>query len=231
MNLPDVPDHQAQLLAVDELLIGLPDPQELKRTIKERVQLAYAACSKARGKVLQQEDTYELQRQLQAVSEAFSSYAAGFAEIVKLVKQLQQEELVEAVGELEGIPLSGITVPTAGGDIVIQPSFKRENNIDADHVKRSIVKAVSEAWDESIRATAARWPEKITMDLQEVLEQALTAFVGVGKWEPQVSKLKATAALWARTPGWDARAGDLMRALKVKTTYQDKVDVTRKAPQ
>lgn len=227
--LPPSSQHHTALLAVADLLRDLPDPTELKRTVKLRVQEAYAACYAARGEVLRQEDTYELQRQLQAVAEAFSAFAAGFTEVVKVVRQLQQEELVEAVGEQDGIPISGVTIPTAGGDIVVKPAFKRENAIDAGSVQAAIVKGVSEAWDGPIRDTVRQWPEKVTMDLQEMLAQALTALVGTGKWEPQITKLKATAEEWARA-GRDDMAADLLRAHKVTQTYQDKVEVTRKAP-
>lgn len=229
VNPLDLPAHQNALMAVNYLLHGLPDPQELKQTVKLRVQEAYAACYAARGEVLQQEDTYELQRQLQAVAEAFSAFAAGFTEVVKVVRQLQQEELVEAVGEQDGIPISGITIPTAGGDIVVKPAFKRENEIDAGKIQTAIVKGVSEAWDGPIRDTMRQWPEKVTMELQEMLTQALTALVGTGKYEPQISKLKATAAEWARV-GRDDMAADLMRAHTIRQNYQDRVDVTRKAP-
>lgn len=212
-----------------ELVDGLPDPQALKRTVKERIQEAYAALHKARGEVLRPEDTYDLHRRLQATREQMDAYARGFAEVSKLIGQLQQEELVEAVGEQDGVPLSGLTIPTAGGDIVVTPSFKRVNDIDPDQVQTAIVDGVTDAWMEPIEHAAVHSTEKLEEGLRELLAQALTALIGTGKWEPQVSKLKATAQEWARA-GHDAMAGRLMAAHQVRQKYQDKVDVTRKEP-
>lgn len=213
-----------------ELVDGLPDPQALKRVVKERIEQAYAELYAARGKVLAAEDTYDLHRRLQATAEQMESYARGFKDVAELIRQLQQEELVEAVGEQDGVPLSGLTIPTAGGDIVVKPSFKRENDINADKVQAAIIDGITVAWMEPIEHAAVHSTETLEENLRELLEQALTALVGTGKFEPQVSKLKATAAEWARI-GRDDMAAELMRALKVKQKFQDKVTVERKLPQ
>lgn len=212
-----------------ELVDGLPDPQALKRVVKERIQQAYADLYAARGKVLSSEDTFDLHRRLQATAEQMDSYARGFKDVAALIRQLQQEELVEAVGEQDGVPLSGLTIPTAGGDIVVTPSFKRVNDIDPEQVQTAIVNGITEAWMEPIERAAVHSTETLEEALREMLAQALAALVGTGKWEPQVSKLKATAAEWARA-GRDDMAGKLMAAHAVKQKYQDRVDVTRKEP-
>jgi hypothetical protein len=216
-------------LLSSELVDGLPDPQALKRVVKERIQQAYADLHAARGEVLKPEDTYDLHRRLQATREQMEAYGRGFTEVAKLIGQLQQEELVEAVGEQDGVPLSGLTIPTAGGDIVVAPSFSRVNDIEPEAVQAAIVKGVSDAWMEPIEHAAVHSTEELETGLREMLEQALTALVGTGKWEPQVKKLKATAAEWARA-GRDDMAGELMKAHTVRQQYEDKVDVTRKAP-
>lgn len=221
-------DDLVRLLST-ELVEGLPDPQALKRTVKERIDQAYADLYAARGKVLQAADTFGLHRRLQATREQMDAYARGFAEVSKLIGQLQQEELVEAVGEQDGVPLSGLTIPTAGGDIVVSPSFKRVNDIDPEAVQKAIIDGVTEAWMEPVEHAAIHSTETLEEALHELLAQALTALIGTGKWEPQVSKLKATAAEWARS-GNDQMAGKLLAAHEVKQRYQDRVDVTRKAP-
>jgi len=212
-----------------ELVDGLPDPLVLQRVVKERIQAAYAELHQARGEVLKPEDTYDLHRRLQATVEQMEGYARGFAAVVKLIRELQQEELVEAVGEQDGVPLSGLTIPTAGGDIVVTPSFKRVNDIDPDAVTTAIVNGVTDAWMEPIEHAAVHSTETLEENLREMLAQALAALVGTGKWEPQVSKLKATAAQWARA-GRDDMAGRLMAAHEVRQKYQDRVEVTRKEP-
>lgn len=212
-----------------ELVDGLPDPQALKRVVKERIQEAYADLHKARGAVLQPEDTYDLHRRLQATREQMSGYERGFKEVGALIGQLQAEELVEAVGEQDGIPLSGLTIPTAGGDIVVSPSFKRVNDIAPQQVQDAIVNGVTDSWIEAIEHAAVHDSETLEENLREMLAQALTALVGTGKWEPQVSKLKATAAEWSRS-GHDDMAGRLMAAHQVRQKYQEKVEVTRKEP-
>lgn len=213
-----------------ELVDGLPDPQALKRVVKERIQQAYADLYAARGKVLSSEDTFDLHRRLQATAEQMDSYARGFKDVAALIRQLQQEELVEAVGEQDGVPLSGLTIPTAGGDIVVKPEFKRQNDIDAAKVQAAIIDAITTAWMEPIEHAAVHSSETLEENLRELLEQALTALVGTGKFEPQVSKLKATAAEWARI-GRDDMAAELMRSLQVRQKFQDRVTVERKLPQ
>jgi hypothetical protein len=212
-----------------ELVDGLPDPQALQRVVKERVQQAYAELHAARGDVLKPEDTYDLHRRLQATRELMNGYERGFNAVGTLIGQLQQEELVEAVGEQDGVPLSGLTIPTAGGDIVVTPAFKRINDIDPDQVQTAIVNGVTDAWMEPIEHAAVHSTETLEENLREMLAQALAALVGTGKWEPQVSKLKATAQEWARA-GRDDMAGQLMAAHEVRQQYQDRVDVTRKEP-
>lgn len=212
-----------------DLVDGLPDPRDLKRVVKERVQAAYAQLHADRGDVLRPEDTYDLHRRLQATREQMDGYARGFQEVSKVIGQLQQEELVEAVGEQDGVPLSGLTIPTAGGDIVVTPAFKRVNDIDADRVQQAIVDGITEAWMEPIEHAAVHSTETLEENLREMLAQALTALLGTGKYEPQVSKLKATAQEWARA-GRDDMAGTLMAAHEVRKKYQDRVDVTRKEP-
>jgi len=216
-------------LLSNELVDGLPDPQDLKRVVKERVALAYADLHAARGEVLKPEDTFDLHRRLQATREQMDGYARGFKEVATLIGQLQEEELVEAVGEQDGIPTSGLTIPTAGGDIVVKPSFKRVNDIEPDQVRAAIVHGITEAWIEPVEHAAVHSADLLEDRLREMLEQALSMLVATGKWEPQVSKLKATAAEWARN-GHDDLAARLIKAHKVRQRYEDKVDVTRKAP-
>lgn len=221
--------NELDRLLSTELVDGLPDPQDLKRVVKERVQQAYAELHAARGEVLKPEDTYDLHRRLQATREQMDGYARGFKEVSTVIGQLQEEELVEAVGEQDGIPLSGLTIPTAGGDIVVAPSFKRVNDIDPDQVQDAIVNGITEAWMEPIEHFAVHSTDRLESGLREMLQQALTVLIGTGKWEPQVTKLKATAQEWARS-GHDDLAGRLMAAHEVRQKYQEKVDVTRKAP-
>lgn len=221
--------NELDRLLSTELVDGLPDPQALKQVVKERIQQAYADLHAARGEVLQPEDTYDLHRRLQATREQMGGYERGFKEVGALIGQLQQEELVEAVGEQDGVPLSGLTIPTAGGDIVVAPSFKRVNDIEPEAVQTAIVNGVVEAWMEPIEHAAVHSTETLEESLRELVQQALTVLIGTGKWEPQISKLRATAQEWARS-GHDDLAGRLMAAHTVRQKYQDKVDVTRKEP-
>lgn len=232
-RLPDRRDtrmtNELDRLLSAELVDGLPDPQELKRVVKERIEQAYAGLYAARGKVLAPEDTFDLHRRLQATAEQMDGYARGFTDVAKLIRQLQQEELVEAVGEHDGVPLSGLTVPTAGGDIVVKPAFKRVNDIEADAVRLAVVNGVTDAWMEPIEHAAVHSTESLEENLREMLDQALTVLIGTGKWEPQVSKLKATAAEWSRA-GHDQLAAKLMAAHTVRQKFEDKVTVERKTP-
>ena len=215
------------------LIDRFPDPQDLKRVVKERIEEAYAAAVAERGEVRQAEDTYQVQRRLQATYEQLDAYKRGFGDAGKVIRKMQEEQLLDAVGEQDGIPLSGLTIPTADGDIRVTPEFKRDNIIDPEQV-RSVIAAQAARNVNALIVAEHGDPEAHIGGMDEtelaaVIDEAFGALIGCGKFEPQVTRVKATAAEFARA-GDDKMAAALAEAIKVKQTYQDRVKVDRKAP-
>jgi hypothetical protein len=214
-----------QQLVPDALLADLPDPRELGRIVKERVQLAYAEFFRLRGEVEQAEDTFDLQRRLQDAHEKLSDYSRAFKDAAVVVRQLQQEELVEAVGEQDGIPTSGLTIPTAGGDIVVKPDVTNDNVIDADQVRTVIAAQAAR----NIMHVDLALVEDVETTLAELLDEAFGHLLACGKWEPQITKVKATADAFSRA-GDDPMAGVLRATITKRRVYHDRVKVERKNP-
>lgn len=220
-------DQPTELVPHDlpELLADLPDPRELKAVIRERIQLAAAEYRAARGDVLQPEDTYDLQRRYQATRERLEQYVRAFQDAVKLVGQLQLEELQDAVGEQDGVPNSGLTIPTAGGDIVVKPDFERKNIIDPDQVRAVLAAQAAR----NLIGLDLSQVESVEMRFAELVDEAFAALIACGSWTPQITKVKATADAFARA-GDDPMAAVLRGTISTRKVYKDRVAVERKAP-
>lgn len=203
-----------------ELIDNLPDPRDLTRVVKERIESATQQFRAERGDVHLPEDTFDLHRRLQATAEKCADYARGFTAAGKLIRELQREELEAAVGEQDGVPLSGLTVPTAGGDIRIAPDFRNEHTIDPELVQAAIAAKLSTEYGPD---------SEMHTFLCQVARDAMTALCAAGKWEPQVSKVRAVAGQWSRG-GDDTAASSLASAVRTKRTFQERVTVERKEP-
>src|SRR5690348_1642509 len=101
------------------LLAEMPDPQALRQAIREALETAYQSARAAVGDIHVPEDTYALQRSLGAVRERFADYSTAFRDGLKRIGGMQSEMLVEAVGEQDGVPNQGLTIPDREGDILL----------------------------------------------------------------------------------------------------------------
>lgn len=209
------------------LIDSLPDPHDLKRVVKARIEAATEEFRQQRGNVHLPEDTFDLHRRLQATKEQCEQYARGFKEAAKLIGQLQLEELETAVGEQDGVPMQGLTVPAADGDIRLTPEFENQHTIDRGQVCGAIIANVLGS------AQVESFPQPIHEALHELLWAAVTAALHrleqAGKWEPQISKVKALADNWSRE-GDDSSAAVLRTAIRSKRVYKESVKVERRDP-
>lgn len=194
---------------VPALVGDLAPPEVLGRELKQRIQTAYAALYKARGEVQVPEDTYDMLRRLAAEWDRFKGYGRAFSDAVKLLAQLMEEELTEAVGEQEGIPNQGLTVPDAAGDFRISLDTPRVYEIDMDQVWAVIQNSLED------RAKIAG----IAFPIPWAVHQVVNLLPQLGKFEPQVSKLKAYAATLARD-GDDKAASVVSGAITSKTPFK-----------
>ena len=194
---------------VPALTSNLPDPIQLQRALKDRIQAAYATLYEQRGRVDTPEDTYEMQRKLATTDEQFKGYMTAFREARKVIAQLQQEELVEARGEQDGIPLDGLTVPDRDGDIRLSLDAPAVYDIDLEQLLAVLLTNIMD------RAPVADDVELIPYAVGETA----AALLSWGKFEPQVSKVKAFAATLARN-GRDKDASVVSGAITQRNPYK-----------
>lgn len=224
------PGTEVQPFITAELIDDLPDPRDLTRVVKERIEAATLHFREQRGTVTDATETYDLHRRLQATREKCADYKRGFGAAEKLIGELQREELETAVGEQNGVPLAALTVPTAGGDITITPQFTNDHKINPDELIAVIVRKIR-----ALHAGAMAVPDSISSDglrvsaLLAAAGEAIEMLLACGKFEPQITKVKAAADQLARA-GDDALAGELLATIKTTRVFQEKVKVDRKAP-
>ncbi len=221
------PSTEVQPFVTAALIDELPDPRQLQAAVKARIEEAYAGFVAERGEVTSAHDTFDLQRRLQATAEQCDAYSRGFKSAGTLIRQLQEEQLVDAVGEQAGVPMSSLTVPTAGGDIHIAPDFKNEHSINPDAVAAVLVKRVRSLHGSAMTNST---PGAFRINaLVQAVGDTIEMLMATGKYEPQISKIKAAAAELARA-GEDAMAAELLGTIASKRVYQGRVKVERKAP-
>lgn len=200
---------------VPALVDGLRHPTELQRLLKEQVQQAYMTLSRQRGPVHVPEDTWDMLRRIGSAYDLFKGYQAAFGDVVKLLRQLAEEELVEAVGEQDGIPNQGMTVPDAEGDIRLSRDEPKTYEIDVDQLVAVLVSTLE-------TEHALVFPGGGVTDAEPVeliVKQTIEAVLSWGKFEPQVSKVRAYAATLARN-GDDQGSSIVSGAITVQNPYK-----------
>lgn len=223
-----------QLEPLPAVLVGMIEPQDLKRRILQAVQQGYETLSTARGPVTVPEDTFATQRALATAGETLRGYAEAFTAGARMVGTLQEEELVEAVGEDAGVPREGLSVPDAEGDLRIAPKYENEWQGD---VEQLVALVATEALTgpngrpvaDFVRAVV-EGDERDPDDLEDILHSlvmgSLRRLIRAGKFSPQVSKVRTYAAELSRAGRDDLAA--VARSSLTKTSVYKGVGVTRK---
>lgn len=222
------------------ILGGLPEPSSLKAQINTW----YAGMVEERGKVHTPEDTFSVQRRLAAALEMCQRYKATFEEGRKLVAQLQEEQLIDAVGEVAssvtdqptGQPMTGLTVPDADGDIRLTLDETTTYEIDTEQLMASVCAVVigtsqfgglADHITDVVNGDADGVPpEQLENVLAEAFMEAQHVLLTTGKFEPQVTKVRAYADTLARR-GEDGLSGVVRQAIRKKRTYKG-VKMSRK---
>lgn len=203
---------------VPALVENLPRPNLLQAQLKQNIQEAYAALYLERGTVHLPEDTFDMQRRLARTEELFKGYVTAFNAARQTLAQLREEELIEARGEQDGIPLDGMTVPDMEGDIRITLDAPTVYDIDMDQLVAvliaNLIKAAPVAGDIDL--------------IHYAVTETVAALREWGKVEPQVSKVKAWGATLARN-GRDQDAATVRGAISKRNPYRG-VKFERKAP-
>jgi hypothetical protein len=209
----------------------LPTTPNLRRQLKLGLD---AVLSGPRPEVQSPEDTYAIQRRLAAIGEQAKDYGRAFTAFEREdLRPAMAEILADAVGEQDGIPNGALVVPDADGtNIKIAPDTANSYDIDTDMIFNAVAQGVMEtsrdALAEMFRREYAGDGATAQMILASVLALGMRQAVALGKFEPQVSKVRAYAVEVARGEGGDITAAILKGSIK-KTVIDRGVKVTRTA--
>lgn len=201
-------------LAAPPDVARLPDPQALRTMFAVGIRETYAKIVKARGTVHTPEDTFALQRRLADALENFKAYSSAFTYGAKIIGEIQAEELIAAVGD-DGhgdVPAQSLTIPSRAGDIRLNVTHENIHEIDAGSVFAVLAAVIAGDDDE----------------LAQVIMAAFDLLQEVGKFEPQVSKVRAYAATLARME-LDKLSGAMADTINTRKKYKG-VEFERKAP-
>lgn len=216
------------------LMLGdttMPTPRNLARILKDQLNAGVLAERRRRGDVTQPEDTFAMQRSLMDVVDVCKEYEYAFRTAKREAEAVAEEELIEAVGEQDGHPNQALTVPNAGGDIRVSPVLVNGYEIDMDALMSAVEFATVEAW----RGSLTGWLSCLTSDdplevaegaakrddfLAGFLGAAMSTLLSLGKFEPQVSKVRVFAKELAREPGGDGVSATVTSAIRKTTDYR-----------
>lgn len=227
-------------LVLPDSVRALPAPPEFAKLLRDWLEKQIIDARQARGDVTSSEDVFDLVRSLQKTREVLGDYARSLTTTANIAGQEIEEELKNAVGEQEGIPNSGLTVPDLDGtDIKISLDMPGTHTIDKDEVLPAVAAevlyqfdavtgvanlgvAVALAPDEHEQAVAKANLEAFLADM---LVHGMNASHALGSFGLQVSKVKAFAKTLAGR-GEDALASVVSKAIRTTKDFRS-IKVTR----
>lgn len=218
----------------------LPQPSDLAAMITTHVEgdvAALRAGIEHRGGVVTPADTFEIHRHIQQAAELIAEYLRKFKDVATHLKGLQEEALADATGaDAQGNPLSSLTVPDRDGDIRITRKTKNTHTISAEQVLPAFASTFADQHADAVAAiarrevgefaSAAELRAAIGVSVAEAILDALNSVGELGKFDPQVTKVRAYADHLARS-GQDAAAGIVRKAIATTREY-DGITVERK---
>lgn len=208
----------------------LPSARSIAAELKAQLNRAVLAERERRGDVSLPEDTWPMHRALASVVETCGEYGRAFVTAAKEAGLVAEEELIDVVGEQDGVPNQGMTVPDPDGDVVISLDIRRGHDYDLDALFSAVAFEVLETMEP---VAALRRIDAGTMDrdLEEMLANLLVLAMGrlceLGKFTPQVTKVKAFTDTVGRMDGADGVVSTVTSTHKVSSDYRG-VKVERK---
>lgn len=203
---------------------SMPAPHDLVGMLRRNLEALVTAARQERGDVLLPEDTYGVVRAVARVHEGLTDYANAFRTITKEADGYIQDELELAVGEQDGVPNSGMTVPDVDGtDLCI--SLNQPNEYDFDLV--ALFTAVT---FQAVEALVEFEDDRTDRDtVIGLLMVALGKLTELGRFTPQVTKVKAFAAELARLDGGARVASAVTSTIKKRPQFKG-IKVERRQP-
>jgi hypothetical protein len=201
----------------------MPAPRTVVSVLRENLHQLVTDARATRGEVHAPEDTYALVRSLMAVREGAADYEFAFSTIRKEVDGFIQDDLELAVGEQDGVPNSGMKVPDVDGtDIAVGLDTRNEYGFDVHALTAAVT-------FHTLTTFGGVFVDGVTGEdvVAELLMAALNQVVSLGRFQPQVTKVRAFADDVARMPEGDAIAATVRGAVS-KTTQFRGIKVERK---
>jgi len=241
-----VTDERYELEPLPSIFGKLPTPQDLKRQVLEAIDGGYDTLVRARGDVTRPEDTYEVQRRLASAEETLKDFEQAFKAGRAAINSYQKEEFELALGGREVMPRESMKVPDAEGDLRVAADTGNVYTIDVGQLVTAAARVAFDGRDPAVAPLTggmhridAQVEDVVNGDssidpgdLAEVLiEYAISAvyeLLRCGKFEPQVTKVKAYADVIARA-GDDQLAATINSTI-TKTVKLKGVKVERQAP-
>jgi hypothetical protein len=211
----------------------LPSATDLRKQLRLGLEAVITEERKNR-EVHGPEDTYPLQRRLGGIEETAKDYGNAFRDFARDVRAVVEEELIEAVGDQDGIPNIGITIPdTDGTDLKVTVDVTNSYDIDVDALDSAVVFEILHDRADTIKAMfEAEYRgdgEASQGALADVLAHAMRRARDQGKFQPQVSKVRQLARSLARRPDGEKLASTVMDAVTKSPIYKG-VKVERVQP-
>lgn len=217
-----------------QVLEAMPDAQVVKRRLLDAIDTEYNLLVAARGEVANREDTYQTIRKVASWHEQAKNLKAVFDDARVRTASLLEDEMVAAVGEQDGMPNEKtLKVPDAAGDVVLTASTTNIYHIDVDslisaatavHLAGGEVAAIVDIVNGDHQTIA---PDQLADVLAEICAGVVQAVLACGKFEPQVTKVRAYADAIARG-GEDGLSGVVTDSIR-KTVKTNGVTMKRKA--
>lgn len=208
---------------------NLPAPHQLVGILRERLEASVLAARAERGEVHVSEDVFASILHIGSIAEGLIDYGRAFTTVGKEAAGYVEDELIAAVGEQEGVPLSGIDVPDPDGTTLkVTRDIRNEYDIDIALVIDGAVLFTLEryrGWQDQ--------PEEVRAALLSVvmilMSEAARTVIACGTFKPQITKVRDLATEIARI---DPKvASTITSALKgAKTTSYRGVKVKREQP-
>lgn len=212
----------------------LPEPREFGRVLRERLEAEIVRVRAERGTVTTPEDVFQLTRGLARYIELAGEYQHAFQHTVLIAKQELANELADAVGEQDGVPLNGLTVPDLDGtDVALTLDAPNTHHIDTEElpaVVAAVVLTDTALYDivelASSVAIGAEDRSALETYLADRIVDGITAHAELGLFKPQVTKVRSFAKHLAGQ-GWDQLAAVVSRTIRTTTEFKG-IKINRK---
>ena len=234
---------------LEHLVTRFPDHRTLSKALQEGVNTTMAQLRQARGNVVTEEDVYEAVRWAQGIAERFNEYGRAFAGAAALIGQYAEEELTEAVGEQDGVPVKSLTVPdTDGTDIKLTKQTTNVHHLDEGAILQALAVSLvsgddfvgemavvlSDLYDRvefTDKATEEATYETAEAKLVGFVLSAFRALADLGSFSLQVSKVEAFRKELARRDTLLAStvAGAMGKTVKYTGVKMSRVTPTKKS--